>query len=66
MTLLELTGLGEEVELEVRSDEIVIRAARQPRDGWAASFQKMAAAGDDALLDPEAGGSEWDEDEWTW
>ncbi|NJD66548.1 MAG: AbrB/MazE/SpoVT family DNA-binding domain-containing protein [Chloroflexi bacterium] len=64
--LLEQTGLTDEVELEVRSDEIVIRSARLPRAGWAVAFQAMAAAGDDVLLDAEVAASEWDEEEWEW
>jgi antitoxin MazE len=64
--LLQQTGLGEDVELEVRFDEIVIRSAKQPRADWAAAFESMAQAGDDALLDPDVVGSEWDEEEWTW
>jgi antitoxin MazE len=64
--LLEQTGLGADVELEVRDDEIVIRSSRVARAGWAASFEKMAAVGDDALLDGDVAGSEWDDSEWTW
>jgi antitoxin MazE len=64
--LLEQSGLGEEVELEVRSDEIVIRAASRARAGWDEAFQGMAAKGDDALIDPEAAATEWDDGEWTW
>jgi antitoxin MazE len=64
--LLEQSGLGEEVELEVRADEIVIRAASRPRAGWEAAFQAMAAEGDDAVLDAEMVSNEWDDHEWTW
>jgi len=64
--LLEQTGLVDEVELEVRAHEIVIRSARQPREGWATAFHAMAAAGDDVLLESEAAGSNWDEEEWQW
>jgi antitoxin MazE len=64
--LLEQSGLGEEVELEVRAGEIVIRSARQPREGWASAFQAMAAAGDDDLLDQDAGATAWEEEEWAW
>jgi antitoxin MazE len=63
---LEQTGLGEEVELEVRADELVIRSAKKMRAGWEASFAKMVAAGDDVLLDSDVVESRWDEDEWTW
>lgn len=65
--LLEQSGLRGEVELEVRANQIIIRAAEPSRAGWDAAFQAMAKAGDDALLDPEAAGSPpWDEKEWEW
>jgi antitoxin MazE len=63
--LLEQTGLSEDVELEVRADEIVIRSARSPRADWAAAFEKMAQAGDDVLLE-EATETDWDREEWEW
>jgi antitoxin MazE len=65
--LLEQSGLGEEVELEVQPRCIIIRAAAQPRAGWEAAFRAMAEHGDDALLDPESGTlTQWDEEEWEW
>jgi antitoxin MazE len=65
--LLEQCGLLEEVDLSVEDDAIVIKASAEPRAGWDESFKAMAAAGDDALLDPDAPlGTEWDEDEWQW
>ena len=64
---LQQTGLGEEVELEVQDNEIVIRSTQQPRQGWAEAFQAMAARGDDQLLDQGATNqSDWDEAEWQW
>jgi antitoxin MazE len=63
--LLEQTGLTEDVELEVRADEIVIRSARAVRAGWAAAFQSMAEAGDDELLE-ELTETDWDREEWEW
>ncbi len=63
--LLEQTGLGTEVELEVQGEQIIIRPADRPRQGWEAAFRTMAEAGDDALLDPEGATlSRWDEEEW--
>lgn len=64
--LLEQSGLGTEVELEVHPNQIIIRSADQPRKGWAKSFQQMAAEGDDALLESGEGLSSWDEEEWEW
>lgn len=65
--LLEQTGLGTDVELEVQGAEIIIRSAERPRQGWEATFRSMAEAGDDALLDSDAATlSGWDEQEWEW
>jgi len=64
--ILEQSHLGEEVELDVREDEIVIRPARRARSGWDKAFQAMASRGDDALLDADQPLSSWDEEEWEW
>lgn len=65
--LLERSGLGEEVGMEVQYGRIVIRSARWPRQGWAAAFTTLAESSDDALLDSCApSGSSWDEEEWQW
>ncbi len=37
------------------------------RDGWDLAFARMAAAGDDTLLDGDDYlPTEWDDEEWTW
>jgi antitoxin MazE len=64
--LLDQTGLGDEVELEVQRDQIVIRSAHRPRAGWEEQFRAMAEQGDDRLLDDEPVPTQWDETEWTW
>lgn len=64
--LLDQTNLGEEVELEVEQDRIVIRASRSVRDGWEEQFKTMAQVGDDKLLDEDIEDSTWDEEEWEW
>lgn len=64
---LEQTQLGEEVELELQPNQIVIRPARRPRAGWDQAFQSMAEQRDDQLIDADALlQTTWDEDEWTW
>ena len=63
--LLDQTGIGQDVELEVQGDVIVVRAAQHPRADWDTAFVAMGATGDDRLLDDEAPGS-WDEEEWAW
>jgi antitoxin MazE len=65
--MLEQSRLGTEVELEVTEETIIIRPAFRPRQEWGEQFRLMAEAGDDRLLDGDAGGaSTWDEDEWVW
>jgi antitoxin MazE len=43
--LLEQSGLGEEVELEVHDAQLVIRPAARPRQGWDEAFCAMAEQG---------------------
>jgi antitoxin MazE len=65
--ILEQLGLTEDVELEILSDQLIIRPAHPPRYGWEEQFEAMAEAGDDQLLDREfMSSTEWDEDEWEW
>ncbi len=63
--VLAASGLSGEVEIEVGDGQVVIRAARHPREGWEEAFERMHANGDDVLLDSEYA-SEWDEAEWEW
>ncbi len=65
--ILDQAGLRDDVEMELRGSQIVLRALKNPREGWGEAFQRMAEAGDDALLDADAGPlTAWDEAEWEW
>ena len=65
--LLKQSRLGDEVDLNVEDDQIVIRPVHKPRDGWDEAFVSMAEAGDDLLLDqPLASQTKWDKEEWQW
>ena len=66
--LLDRSGLRDEVVLEVKYQQIIIRTPSKPRAGWERSFRAMAKNGDDKLLDAEAlpHQSNWDKTEWTW
>ncbi len=65
--LLEQTGLGEEVELVVQRDQVVIRPVQRPRSGWDEQFRTMAERGDDRLLEESVTNfTRWDADEWEW
>ena len=65
--LLDQTGLGEEVELELRQNRIVIRPVYRARYAWESQFKAMAEQGDDKLLNGDVLTlTTWDEDEWEW
>ncbi|GAB4194917.1 MAG: hypothetical protein OHK0022_11350 [Roseiflexaceae bacterium] len=64
--MLDQLGLTDVIELEVRDNQLLLRAAKTARAGWAAQFQQMAEHQDDQLLDPEAGPTSWEETEWEW
>jgi len=63
--LLEQSGIHSEVEITVEGDRLMIRQARQVRQGWEQSFTAMAEQGDDQLLD-DVYTTEWDQTEWKW
>jgi antitoxin MazE len=65
--LLERSNLAEEVELQALDNQIIIRSAREPREGWGKEFQTMAAQADDRLLDNDSFLlTQWDANEWQW
>ncbi len=67
---LEQLDLGEEVEMRVEADQLVISSARRPRQGWEEQFRAMHQRGDDRLIDGRLieglPASTWDEEEWEW
>ncbi len=65
-SVIEECGLRDRVEMRVADGGVVLSAARDTRAGWDEAFAKMAAAGDDALLVPEAMEHDWDAEEWEW
>jgi len=65
--LLDQTGIVDDVELEVRENQIIIRPVSNPRSGWEEAFSKMSELGDDVLIDSVDNISHsWDEEEWQW
>lgn len=58
-------NLGEEVELAIKADGLIIRAARRPRQDWEERFRAMREHGDDALVD-ETLPTRWENEEWVW
>jgi antitoxin MazE len=67
--LLRQTGIDDEVNLEVKDDQIILRPLKESvRKGWNYSFRKMADEGDDELINGEilTDQTKFDEDEWEW
>ena len=66
-TLLEQTGINNDVELDVDKDKIIIRPISNPRRGWENSFKAMSDNHDDTLINGDEHISHsWDEEEWQW
>lgn len=64
--LLDQLNLGEEVELEVLDNQLIVRAISYPRRNWDQQFRSMAEHSDDRLVDqPTVSLTAWD-DEWEW
>jgi antitoxin MazE len=67
--LLRQTGIDDEVNLEVKDNQIILRPLKDPiRKGWDNLFSKMTEVGDDKLIDSEflANQTAFDEDELEW
>lgn len=65
--LLDAAGfaIDAEVDVEARAGELVVRPLHGVRAGWGDAFARMAATGDDVLLDPPVE-TEFDHAEWQW
>jgi antitoxin MazE len=63
--LLEQAGLSDDVEIHAEPGRIIIESAADPCAGWEEAARRMAANGDDALLDPPTS-TKFDDEEWTW
>ena len=65
--ILEQTGIDEDVELEVKNNQIIIRPVSNPRDGWDIAYKTMSEQEDDKLLQvAENASHSWDDEEWRW
>jgi len=68
-SIIEQSGLNDEVELEVRNDQIIIKSISiNRRENWDKPFKKITQNKDDILLDPDTLTEQttWDKDEWDW
>jgi len=61
--ILQQLNIEEQVEIEVRDTELLIRPARKkPRDGWREALSQLHENGDDKMLIQELS----DEEDFTW
>ena len=64
--VLESVGLEDRATLHQEDDRLIIAPLRTRREGWDVAMAKMAANGDDVLLDEVAADHSFDQDEWEW
>ncbi len=64
-TLIQQANLGDDVELQVQKDSIIISNVRHPRSGWADAARLAAVRVEDALLDPVTP-TRFDDEDWEW
>lgn len=58
---------NEEVELEIKQDQIIVRPSHEVRYGWESAFREMAEHDDDKMFDGDMlVTTDWDEEEWKW
>ena len=65
--MIEQCGFGDAVELQAKCGALILRPVKTPRAGWAAAFGRMAATGDDHLVNEDAPtATQFDAEEWQW
>lgn len=63
--LIEQCGFGDQVELRVTSEGLVVAPSRTPRSGWKEAFRSAGSIGTDALP-AEWPPNSFDSEEWHW
>ena len=66
--VIEQCSLGDEIELVVKKDHLIIKSAKKPREGWEEAFKQMHENGDDQILDEADAHAETEvvRQEWKW
>jgi antitoxin MazE len=64
--LIEQCGLGDEVELRVENQSIIISPERSPRAGWEEKFHAAGTSEADEPLLNSVSPNEFDRKEWRW
>jgi virulence-associated protein VagC len=63
---LQQLHLANEVEMSIQDDQLVIRAARKPRQDWETRFARTLPADEISFEEELPQLSDWDGTEWTW
>jgi len=63
--LIEEAGLQDDVEMVLRDGTVVISSAACRRSGWAEAAAKLAARGEDRLVDAPVS-TKFDKEQWEW
>ena len=64
--LIEQCGFGDEVDLRVENERLVISPDRRSRAGWEETFRAAGPAQEDELLLETADTNDFDRKEWRW
>ena len=64
--LIEQCGFGDEVDLRIENECLIISPDRRPRQGWEERFRAANSAEEDEHLLGTLGASEFDRKEWRW
>lgn len=62
--VIQQCGFGDQVELTVEGNRLVLTPSASSRDGWAKIFEVEAQQDSPTL--PDYLSEDWDEAEWTW
>ncbi len=67
-SVIQDSGLTEEVEIEIGDGQIIIKSLSVNRANWDSAFKKMARNKDDVLMEPQSlyEATSWDKEEWDW
>jgi antitoxin MazE len=64
--LIEHCGFGDEVDLRVENQSIIISPERSSRAGWEEQFRVAGTSENDEMLLESVGFHEFDRKEWRW
>jgi antitoxin MazE len=64
--VIDQCGFGQQVEMRVEGESLIITRARAVRSGWDEALKAMAEHGDDAALLPDDLEHSFDRTEWDW